>query len=255
MKTHLLFTCLALLSIVIQSCGTSTTKSANNLPLPVASASAPADYAYLLKKYVTPDGVRYESWVKKSEDIAKLNKVTDYYAQNTAPADEQAALAWHLNAYNAWILQKIMEDWPNEGPLDVSLLFFHKKSIVVSGQRISFVHLENKIIREQFKEPRLHFALNCASASCPPLYAQPFTAQTLDTTLQSLTLHFINQNPYALETKGDEVYLSKIFDWYQEDFGGDDQLINYINKYRTQKIPTNKKIKFQPYNWKLNITK
>ena len=253
MKTSLLLSCLALVTLVIQSCGTGTTNTPNNLP--VTSASEPQEYASLLKKYVTPDGVRYESLAQNSTDIAKLNKVTDYYAKNTAPTDEEAGLAWYLNAYNAWTLQKIMENWPNEGPLDVSLLFFHRKSIEVSGQRISFVHLENKIIRQKFKEPRLHFALNCASASCPPLHTKPFTAATLDSTLQRLTLSFINKNPYALEIKGDEVHLSKIFDWYKEDFGGSNQLVNYINQYRTQKIPADKKVKFLSYNWKLNITK
>lgn len=250
MKTSILFTCAALLTIIFQSC---SIKGSNISPgLPVASVSAPQDYSYLLKKYVTPSGVRYTEWSSNTADLAKLKNVTSYYTQNRVPSDEKEALAWYLNAYNAWTLQKIFKHWPNEGPLDVSLLFFHRKSIVVSGQRMSFLHLENKIIRKRFNEPRIHFALNCASRSCPPLHNKPFQGNTLDLNLEKLTVQFINQNPYAVVEQNNEVQISKIFKWYKEDFGGESQLLKYINQYRTKKISTDKKVKFLSYNWQLN---
>lgn len=251
MKTSLFLTCTILVSILFQSC--SIDPSNTSTQLPVANTSAPQDYQYLLTKYVTPSGVCYNAWANNSADLAKLKNVTNHYASNTAPTDQKDALAWYLNAYNAWTLQKIFNDWPNEGPLNSSILFFHKKNIQLSGKRISLSHLENDIIRKEFNEPRIHFALNCASRSCPPLHNKAFKAATLEPTLERLTKNFINNNPHAIVEQNDEVKISKIFDWYKEDFGDDDtELLRYINQYRTKKIPLGKRIKILPYNWQLN---
>jgi len=191
----------ALLSVVAATLASCATPSRPSASLP--SALAPSSdaivesYGSLLDKYVTPEGVRYHDWVQSEIDLAQLKEVTDYYANNQPPAAETEALAWHLNAYNAWILQRIFDNWPNKGPLDVNLFFFHKKSITVSGERISLLHLENQIIRHRYDDPRIHFALNCASQSCPPLHDEPFRARDLDGTLQRLTVEFLNENPEA----------------------------------------------------------
>ena len=217
-----------------------------------AAQHPPQEYSLLLKKYVNPEGVNYDEWAQSPTDLTQLKKVSEYYANHHPPTHQKSALAWHLNAYNALILQRILDKWPNRGPLDVSLLFFHKKKITISGKRMSLLHLENKIIREKFDDPRIHFALNCASRSCPPLHNKPFEADNLEQTLQNLTLDFLNNNSLALKESDDEIRLSKIFEWYEEDFGGKDNLITYINQYREEKLPLNKKVKFLPYNWQIN---
>ena len=241
------------LSITVSSCGRFTPKQQH--PIQQTKQAAPTHYGPLLKKYVTPTGVKYDDWAQSPEDLSKLNEVSNYYANHQPPSDSQEALAWHLNAYNAFILQQILSDWPNNGPLDSSLLFFHKKRITLSGKRMSFLHLENKIIREQFKDPKIHFALNCASRSCPALHHEPFQAHNLDKTLHKLTTHFLNQNSHALLESKDEIQLSKIFDWFAEDFGGKENLIPYINQYRKQKVPLDKKVSFLKYDWQLNSSK
>jgi len=224
MKTLIACTSIVASALTFQSCSTFTDANSSQTQH-ISTTSAPVEYSNLLEKYVTPTGVRYLDWSKNTADLDALKRVTDYYALSAPPADKQESLAWHLNAYNAWILHNILEQWPNQGPLDVSLLFFHKKSITISGKRISLQHLET-----------------------------PFTAKTLDKTLQQLTKDFINHNPLALVESEDSVKLSKIFEWYKDDFGGDDQLINYINQYRDQKISTDKKVKFLSYDWNLNKT-
>ena len=120
---------------------------------------------------------------------------------------------------------------------------------------MSFLHLENEIIRKKFSEPRLHFALNCASRSCPPLHQQPFQAKELDRVLEDLTVEFLNKNPYAFQETESKIELSKIFKWYEEDFGGHKNFIPFINRYRKQPLPLTKKVSFLDYDWHLNELK
>ena len=239
---------------LIASCASVAPRNAGQKIAPTKVAST-SEYAVLLDKYVTPGGVRYDDWSRSTTDLDKLEKVSEFYASHQAPEDEKEAFAWYLNAYNAWVLQEILSNWPNEGPFDASLLFFHGKRVVVAGEKMSLVHLENKVIRKKFSDARLHFALNCASESCPPLHDKPFGANDLDRTLQQLTKKFLNDNPNAIAETDDEIQLSKIFDWYGEDFGGRENLIAYINQYRDEPLSSSKKVGFLKYSWKLNKAK
>ena len=251
MKAFLLLTLGLLASFFLQSC--TTTPSTRNLAkLPVAHEASTPAYNALLKKYVTSDGVDYVSWSQSNQDKQKLREVALFYAQTQPPHNDQQALPWYLNAYNALILDQILSRWPNKGPLDASVLFFHGRTITVAGQQMSFQTLEQKIIRPQFPDPRIHFALNCASRSCPPLQGEPFQAESLPNTLHEVTLEFLNQNPQAFIRGGDEIKLSKIFKWYEEDFGGREQLIPFINRYLTEPLPTDSPISFLKYDWSLN---
>lgn len=221
--------------------------------LPRATEAAPPVYAELLTRYVTPQGVRYAAWHDNPADMQKLRSVVDFYANTLPPADRDTSLAWHLNAYNAWILHNILKKYPTQGPLDGETFFFHGNRITISGQKTSFDHLEQKIIRPSFKEPRIHFALNCASASCPPLQPRPFTPATLDADLDHLTRTFINTNPQGVAPDRGTVKLSKIFDWYADDFGGKERILDFINHYRENPIPDQTTIQFFDYSWKLNL--
>lgn len=219
-----------------------------------AEATAPSAYAALLEKYASPQGVRYAAWHRSAEDMRAIEAVVAFYAGTLPPADRDASLAWHINAYNAWVLQNILKKYPTKGPLDGELLFFHGKRIVISGKKTSLHEFEQGVIRPTFKEPRVHFALNCASASCPPLHAAPFLAEGLDSRLDALAREFLNRNPRAprLENGGKTVWLSKIFDWYKEDFGGPDGIIPYINRYRDAKLSSGVGVRFMDYDWSLN---
>ena len=220
-----------------------------------ATSAAPAEYGELLSRYAKPNGVRYAAWHANPADLEKLKKVVDFYATTTPPKGRDSALAWHINAYNAWILNNILKKYPTEGPLAGETLFFHGNRIVVSGKEISLDYLEQKMIRPTFKEPRIHFAVNCASESCPPLMTKPFEASTLDADLTKLTKEFINNNPQGIRLDKSGVKISKIFEWYAEDFGGKDKLIAYISQYRDQPLPVDTKSVFMDYSWKLNSTK
>lgn len=226
--------------------------SPDGLALSDSTSAAPPEYAELLKKYATTDGVRYAAWHGNPADMNALATVVDFYATTRPPKDRDEALAWHINAYNAWVLHNILQKYPTKGPLDGETLFFHGNRIVISGKKTSLDHLEQKVIRPVFDEPRIHFAVNCASESCPPLDLKPFSGATLDADLERLTRQFINRNPQGIVVEGEKVRLSKIFEWYAEDFGGKDAVVAYANQFRDSPIPENAIVEFMDYSWKLN---
>ena len=210
-------------------------------------------YDRLLKKYVTPAGVKYAAWKSNGTDLEELQKVIDAIGTTRPESmgrDEQ--LAFYINAYNAWILHEALEKYPTKSVKDALFLFFITKRIKVAGQQTSFDQLEKGTIRSKFGDPRIHFALNCASKSCPPLSPEVFRGNNLGAQMDRLTRDFINSPKgvtYHEETKKAE--LSKIFDWYKGDFkeGGP---IAFINKHRSTQLPNDVKISYQEYDWSLN---
>ncbi|MEM8955410.1 MAG: DUF547 domain-containing protein [Verrucomicrobiota bacterium] len=222
---------------------------------PVAHAWQ-SQYNQLLQKYVSPTGVNYQAWHTNRDDRAALLSITAAIASADLTArSPDEILAFYLNAYNANILAEILADYPTKGPGNGSALgrakFFRWNKITVAGKKLSFSDLENKIIRKRFNEPRIHFALNCASTSCPPLHSLPFQADTLNQTLTLLTKKYLNHNPHGLQLSNNTLCLSEIFDWYRDDFDNGN-LVAYLNQYRTEKIPADTPVKFMPYDWSLN---
>ena len=128
------------------------------------------DYNRLLAKYVVRNGVKYAAWHDNAQDRATLETVVDAIAKEKPDGDKDSKLAFYINAYNANILQGVLEKYPVKSVRDIAPLFgfFTQNRITVSGEKMSFNHLEKEIIHG-FGEPRMHFVLNCASASCPPL--------------------------------------------------------------------------------------
>ena len=228
----------------------------------LSAMSAQADwqttYDALLQKYVTPAGVPYKAWQADKADRAALTQVVNSIgSQSLKGFTEDQQLAFYLNAYNAWILHTVIENYPIKSIKDIGFLVFRKSNLKVAGKKTSFHNLENDIIRKQFTEPRIHFALNCASTSCPPLHNRAFTDDTLDATLEQLAKDFV-VNPIGLWSKGGglDVHASKIFDWYEADFKKDaGSVLSYLGKVRGKPYPKGAKLTFQDYDWSLNETK
>jgi hypothetical protein len=225
----------------------------------VAAATSRAEnwtesYNRLLAKYVTSGGVKYAEWKGNAADMQALQGVVDAIAKENAGAGKQQ-IAFYLNAYNAWILHEALGKYPTKSVKDVLFTFFTSKRITVAGQQTSFKALEDNVIRK-LGEPRVHFALNCASRSCPPLNREPFSADKLDGQFEKLAKSYINSDhgvKYSPETKTAE--LSKIFDWYKDDFKGEGGPIAFINKRRSIPIAADAKISYQDYDWGLNEAK
>jgi hypothetical protein len=138
---------------------------------------------------------------------------------------------------------------------DTFFTFFTAKKITVAGQQTSFKALEDNVIRK-LGEPRVHFALNCASRSCPPLNREGFSGPKLEEQFEKLAKGFVNSDrgvKYSAESKSAE--LSKIFDWYKDDFKSVGGPLAFINKRRATAIPGDAKISYQEYDWGLNEVK
>lgn len=215
------------------------------------------NYSRLLKKYVTASGVRYAEWKSNAADLQAIDAVVNGIAsENAGGLDRNAQLAFYINAYNAWILHEALTKYPTSSVKDTLFTFFTGKRIKVAGEQMSFNHLEKEVIRPKFGEPRVHFALNCASRSCPPLQAEPFDGARLDSQLERLAKGFVNTNrgvAYNAATKAAQ--LSKIFDWYKDDFAKEGGPIGFINKRRSTPLPPDAKITYQDYDWGLNEAK
>ncbi|MCP9747876.1 DUF547 domain-containing protein, partial [Lacihabitans sp. CS3-21] len=169
-------------------------------------------------------------------------------------------LAYWINAYNAFTIQLILDNSENDlksikdigdkikipfvnTPWDV-------KFINIGGKKMDLNNIEHGIIRKQFKEPRIHFALVCAAKSCPPLRNEAFTAERLNEQLNNQAEKFINDTSKNKISKS-SASISKIFDWYGMDFKPT-SIIDILNKYSKTKLDSKAKISYATYDWSLN---
>ncbi|MCE7735290.1 MAG: DUF547 domain-containing protein, partial [Candidatus Heimdallarchaeota archaeon] len=130
--------------------------------------------------------------------------------------------------------------------------FFYLRKHKVAGMKLSLYTLENKILRKKFKDPRIHFAINCASISCPFLPGKLFLPENLSEFLEDLTEQFVN-NQNSVILKENILYVSRIFKWYKKDFKGHGGVIPFIQKYwKGEKFSNNTKLKYLHYDWEIN---
>lgn len=202
----------------------------------------------LLQQHVSAQGkVNYTAFKRDKNALDTYLKALREAPVEKLSRSEQ--LAYWINLYNAATVQMILENYPlksithlyNGKPWDV-------KRIQVGDSRYSLNEIENDIIRPQFKEPRIHFALNCAAKSCPPLWNQAFTAQNIEKALTDRTRNFLRDRKANLLSKN-QIQLSKIFEWYAPDFGN---VITFLNRYSNITISDKANLQYLPYNWDLN---
>lgn len=203
----------------------------------------------LLKKYVTSSGRVNYAGIKK--DLSKLNGYLQDLQNNPPQNDwpKNKAMAYWINAYNTFTVKLIVDNYPVasitklEGgkPWD-------KKWIKIGDKTYSLNNIENDILRPKYKDARIHFAVNCAAKSCPPLLNQAWTADNLNNNFEKQAKSFIN-NPSFNKISDSKIQVSKIFEWYASDFGN---LIEFLNKYAATKIDGKAKVEYLEYNWDLN---
>ncbi len=232
-----------------------TQKSSSQSLWSAVNSKGRVDYQFLVD---SPEAIR-EAYRKVSL------RSPESHPQDYASKDEQ--LAYWLNAYNISVIYGVTELYPiksvrDHRPLSFYSLFagggfFAGQKFVYGGRRYSLYHLENKIIRKQFDDPRIHFGLNCASISCPQLAPEPFRGAVLDSQLEALTREFINSSEAVqIDHQAEVIRLSAIFKWYEEDF--ENGVLPYIRRYlpKAQDLQRAEergyRVEYLPYNWSLN---
>lgn len=207
------------------------------------------DWDELLNAHVNEQGlVDYHSM--KAERI-KLDRYLEHLESIACKynADNDAALAFWLNVYNALTVQVIIDNYPVNSMRDIDEGRVWKvERFRFQDRYLSLDHIEHDIIRKRFGDPRIHFALNCGAISCPPLHNKAFNSTDLHQVLEQLSSQFIN-NPRYNRLEDGKLFLSKIFEWYEADFGN---LAKFVKMYASYPVRETQEIIFQEYNWSLN---
>lgn len=216
---------------------------------PAVAAVSDANWDALLQKYVSIAGKVNYKGLKKEE--AELDKYLAYLSANVPDksAGRKTQMAYWINAYNAFTIKLILKNYPVKSIMDINGgKAWDLKFVKLGGKTYTLNDIEHKILRPRFKDARIHFAVNCAARSCPPISNHAWTAANLESTLEQKASAFINNTKYN-QISAKKLKLSNIFNWYKEDFG---DLIAFLNKYSKVKIEPNAKISYIDYDWRLN---
>ena len=228
---------------------------------PATWANTVADhsiYAELLKKYVTNGKVDYAGFKSEEAKLGQYLKLLEAVDSKSLSQNEQ--FAFYANAYNAWTIELILSRYPGVKSIkDLGSLFespWKKEIVRLDGQVMTLDNVEHDILRPRFKDPRVHFAINCAAISCPPLSSVPYRGDILNDQLNVSTRSFLN-NPDSYKLDGNDLYVSRIFKWFAQDFNYDvlGFYLNYANDELKQKLEAKRtalRIKYLHYDWGLN---
>ena len=218
-------------------------------------------WADLLGKYVKPGGVDYSGFKAEEDRLDQYLKVLEDTDPEKLSRNEQ--YAYYINAYNAWTIKLILSGYPEITSIKELGNFFkspwEKEFVRIDGRLTTLDDIEHNILRPRFKDPRVHFAINCSAISCPPLRPEPYRGQTLDQQLEDSTRSFVNdENSYRLD--GNNLFVSRIFKWFSEDFS--DGVLGFYLKYAEgnlkEKLAAQRgtlKVKYLNHDWSLNDIK
>ncbi|MFH1156966.1 MAG: DUF547 domain-containing protein [Pseudomonadota bacterium] len=228
-------------------------------PVPHAGAEPETGiYADLLRKYVKNGLVDYAGFKKEEARLGLYLASLEKTDTRVLPRDNQ--FAFYINAYNAWTIKLILGAYP--GIKSIKELGswlkspWKRKIARIDGDVISLDDIEHKILRPRFKDPRIHFAVNCASRSCPALGSEPYQGAVLDGQLTGMTRAFIN-DPVRNRLQGNTLQVSSIFKWYLEDFNKD--IVGFFMIYADPGLKEQLeaeadriKVEYLDYDWSLN---
>jgi len=227
---------------------TTSTKSSK----PMRPALSHELFNGLLQKYVDRVGnVDYSAFKRSRKtleeylDVLKANPPKSNWTKNKE-------MAYWINLYNAFTIHTIVKNYPVNSIMDIDNgKVWDTQKINIGGSYYTLNQMEKDKLLKRFKEPRVHFAVNCGAASCPPLLNRAWTEGNIQHYYDAQAKSFINNSNYN-ELSPKLIKVSKIFSWYASDFGGSDKIVPYFQKYATTTIKDKAKVKFKEYDWKLN---
>ena len=238
----------------------------------------------VLHRFVDTEGrVDYLALRDSVKDLEHYYLLLATYSPDSHPPlfpTSDHRLAYWINAYNAATLKAVLHHYPIASVMDVETPaplfflpqgsgFFALQRLIFGATAISLYDVENDIVRPRFAEPRVHFALNCASAGCPRLPNRAFSAANLDTELERETRNFLSEGRnFHIDHAEKTISLSSIFQWYEEDFlnwyreefaGQQATLLKYVALYlpprraaELRRSEATYRLQFTPYDWRLN---
>jgi hypothetical protein len=215
-------------------------------------------YAELLKKYAKEGVVDYQGFKNEESKLDQYLKVLEKTDSSKLSRNEQ--FAFYINAYNAWTIKLILSGYPGVKSIkEFGSIFkspWKKKLARIDGDVVTLDHIEHGILRPKYKDPRVHFAINCASKGCPPLRYEPYRGDVVDQQLDEMARAFIN-DPGRNRLEGKTLYVSRIFKWFKEDF--DNDIVGFFQEYAQgdlkKKLDSSREeieVKYLSYDWSLN---
>lgn len=169
-----------------------------------------------------------------------------------SPDNPEEFQAFWINAYNLAVIDGILKKYPVSSPLDIDG-FFDEQKHSLGRKSVTLDEIEKEILLGQFpEEERFHFVLVCAAKSCPPIIKEAYSPAKLEEQLQQQTRSALN-DPEFIKVSGKKVLFNELMKWYNKDFTGKGKsLIEYVNQFRENKIPSNYEQGYYKYNWELN---
>ena len=223
----------------------------------------------ILSKYALENGCRFDyAGLKKEEGAltAYLDSLADARLESLRGPELEALF---INAYNAYTVRTILNRVSENGDFEIESIrdiegVFTREAHVVGGFRLSLDNIEHNVLRPTFRDPRLHFAVNCASISCPPLPPDAFEGDRLEEQLESAARKALG-NPDYVSVEANALLLTKILEWYGADFvnpeyrGSEKSLPAFVAKYADEDVrrfleerKVQVEIRFRDYDWRLN---
>jgi len=227
---------------------------------PVAAIVDHSAFDRLLKKHVNEKGlVNYRGF---KADQKEFSQYLEQLSKNPPDASwsKQEQMAYWINAYNAYTIQLILNHYPVQSIKDIGSKIkipfvttpWAAEFFSIGGKKMSLDAIEHGTLRKKFNDPRIHFALVCASISCPRLRNEAYTAARLDRQLDEQGQDFLN-NPVKNKVSKSNPQLSRYFDWYKGDWNENGQsVVKWVNRYSKTKLDANANVGFLEYNWNLN---
>jgi hypothetical protein len=224
-------------------------------------------FARFLERYLLTfsDGVNRLAY---AEVTAEDRRLLDGYVESLAATPistfaRPEQMAYWINLYNALTLQVVLDHYPTASIRDIDIspgLFsdgpWGKKLVAIEGERVALDDIEHQILRPIWRDPRIHYAVNCASIGCPNLRPEPYQPAELDRQLDQAAIDFIN-HPRGVSLDGDRLQVSSIYDWFQADFGGSEEgvlahLKAFAEPELAMSLDQRQKIDAYVYDWRLN---
>ncbi|MFU8787758.1 MAG: DUF547 domain-containing protein [Methylobacter sp.] len=232
-----------------------------NLTLSVTVFAASPDWSVYAKalqsvktgnKHDTPLNQVDYSALKKSGQLEAAYQIIKTFPVATLASKEEK-LAFYINTYNILALKMVLDNFPVDSIKDVGNVLspvWKKTAGEIGGKEVSLDAIENDVIRKM-GEPRIHFAIVCASVSCPDLRTEPYTAEKLNVQLDDQAKSFLNNAKKGLNDDGKVIHVSKIFDWFGKDFKTVGGIEAFIRQHRSglSKAAIETDI---DYDWSLN---